>query len=147
VIQKGGKAGQPQVIITSKPQGGEGDRANRVAALEKASRMLKETGNHDAAKRLAKEAEALKQKLAGKKDKEGADMIAALEQESREMKAAGQHEAAEGLWDKAQALKAKHSGKKSQDPDEKLVRTLRELQEQITDLRNEVRELKERAGR
>ncbi len=147
VIPKGGKAGQPQVIITSKPQGGEGDLANRVAALEKASRMLKETGNHDAAKRLAKEAEALKQKLAGKKDKEGADMIAALEQEARQMKEAGNPEAAEKLWDKAQALKAKRGGNKSPGPDEKLVRTLRELQEQITDLRNEVRELKERAGR
>ncbi|MFN6107626.1 MAG: hypothetical protein ACK5EA_24665, partial [Planctomycetaceae bacterium] len=75
------------------------------------------------------------------------DTIAALEQDSREMKAAGQHEIAEKLWDKAQALKAKRGGKKSQGPDEKLVRTLRELQEQITDLRNEVRELKERAGR
>jgi cell fate (sporulation/competence/biofilm development) regulator YlbF (YheA/YmcA/DUF963 family) len=63
------------------------------------------------------------------------------------MKAAGQHEIAEKLWDKAQTLKAKRGGKKSQGPDEKLVRTLRELQEQITDLRNEVQELKERAGR
>ncbi|MFN9373805.1 MAG: hypothetical protein ACK6D3_18130 [Planctomycetaceae bacterium] len=145
VIQK---PGQPQVMILSakSPEAG-GDAANRIAALEKASRMLKETGNHDAAKRLAKEAEALKQKLAGKKDKEGADMIAALEQEARQMKEAGNPEAAEKLWDKAQALKAKRGGNKSPGPDEKLVRTLRELQEQITDLRNEVRELKERAGR
>ena len=143
-----GEPGQPQVMIlsTESAEAG-GDLANRVAALEKASRLLKETGNHDAAKRLAKEAQSLKQKLAGKSDKKGSDTIAALEQESREMKAAGQHEIAEKLWDKAQALKAKRGGKKSQGPDEKLVRTLRELQEQITDLRNEVQELKERAGR
>jgi hypothetical protein len=135
------------MILSTKSPEAAGDAANRVAALEKASRMLKETGNHDAAKRLAKEAEALKQKLAGKSEKKGADTIAALEQESREMKAAGQQEMAEKLWDKAQELKAKRGGKKSQGPDEKLIRTLRELQEQITDLRNEVRELKERAGR
>ena len=102
VIPKGGKAGQPQVIITSKPQGGQGDLANRVAALEKASRMLKQTGNHEAAERL---------------------------------------------WDESQALKAKLGTGKAGQPDEKLIRTLRELQEQITDLRNEVRELKQRTGR
>jgi hypothetical protein len=148
VVEVGkGEPGQKVMILSTKSPEAGGDAADRVAALEKASRMLKETGNHDAAKRLAKEAEALKQKLAGKSEKKGADTIAALEQESREMKAAGQHEMAEKLWDKAQALKPKNNGKKSQGPDEKLVRTLRELQEQITDLRNEVRELKERAGR
>jgi hypothetical protein len=146
--EPGQKVGQPQVMIlsTESAEAG-GDLVNRVAALETASRLLKEMGNHDAAKRLAKEAQSLKQKLAGKSDKKGSDTIAALEQESREMKAAGQHEIAEKLWDKAQTLKAKRGGKKSQGPDEKLVRTLRELQEQITDLRNEVQELKERAGR
>jgi cell fate (sporulation/competence/biofilm development) regulator YlbF (YheA/YmcA/DUF963 family) len=135
------------MILSTESAEAGGDLVNRVAALETASRLLKEMGNHDAAKRLAKEAQSLKQKLAGKSDKKGSDTIAALEQESREMKAAGQHEIAEKLWDKAQTLKAKRGGKKSQGPDEKLVRTLRELQEQITDLRNEVQELKERAGR
>jgi hypothetical protein len=97
--------------------------------------------------RLWEEAQALKGKLAKPPQGDMGDKIAALEKESRAMKEAGQHDMAEKLWDKAQALKAKGHAGKPEGPDDKLVRTLRELQDQITDLRNEVRALKERAGK
>lgn len=147
VLKNGSKGGQPQVLKLGKTKGGEAQLPDRVAALEKGSRMLKQTGNHEAAERLWDEAQALKAKLAPESRGARADQIAALENESRKMKEAGRHEVAEKLWDKAQALKAKGGAGKPQGPDEKLIRTLRELQDQITDLRNEVRELKERAGR
>ena len=146
-VRKIQKVGQPQVLMLSKGKGAEGELPNRIAALEKASRMLKENGNPEMAGRLWDEAQALKGKLAKQPQGDRADQIAALENESRKMKEAGQHEMAEKLWDKAQALKAERGPRKPEGPDDKLVRTLRELQEQITDLRNEVRELKERSGR
>jgi hypothetical protein len=141
------KAGQPKVLMMAKAKGAEGELPNRIAALEKASRMLKETGNPEMAGRLWEEAQALKGKLAKPPQGDMGDKIAALEKESRAMKEAGQHDMAEKLWDKAQALKAKGHAGKPEGPDDKLVRTLRELQDQITDLRNEVRALKERAGK
>jgi hypothetical protein len=146
-VRKIEKAGQPQVLMMAKAKGAEGELPNRIAALEKASRMLKETGNPEMAGRLWEEAQALKGKLAKPPQGDMGDKIAALEKESRAMKEAGQHDMAEKLWDKAQALKAKGHAGKPEGPDDKLVRTLRELQDQITDLRNEVRALKERAGK
>jgi hypothetical protein len=135
----------------------QGDLADKIAALEKESRAMKEAGQHEMAEKLWDKAQALKgdrKKPSKDKSADRGDQIVSLENESRAMKEAGQHEMAEKLWDKAQALKSEGKGKKGkghagqpQGPDEKLIRTLRELQEQITDLRNEVRELKERAGR
>jgi tetratricopeptide (TPR) repeat protein len=132
---------------SKQPKSKLGKRADQIAALEKESQQMKESGQHEMAEKLWDKAQALKGKLAKQPQGDRDDQIAALENESRKMKDAGQHEMAEKLWDKAQALKAERGPRKPEGPDDKLVRTLRELQEQITDLRNEVRELKERAGR